>query len=364
VLFTGKFTNLHQGFETLWEDVSLTDRESSKSAAEYVDRLMPWLDGHRDTPFFAFVHVTDPHDPFKPRAPYDTLFADGTRAAKQEEDTNKARGAITDPLLKLFGMPTQEELTKAGVDAQAYTAHNVDWYDGSIRGMDEEIRRVVERIDELGLRGRVLVVVAADHGEEFLEHGRSFHGQSVYGELGNVPLILWQPGTIPAGTVVEETVSMVDVMPTLLEMSRLPGPKEMQGRTLAAALRQKDKSAVQADSAAGRPAIVEKAVTLEKGGPPPRDTGAVAIVAGGYKLVHHTVRPRGGPEFELFDHRTDPLDARDVSAAHPQVVERLRRELAAWKQLAEQARLKPDSEAAKGLSTEEMERLRSLGYLQ
>jgi arylsulfatase A-like enzyme len=364
VLFTGKFTNLHQGFETLWEDVSLSDRESSKSAAEYVDRLLPWLEGHRDTPFFAFLHVTDPHDPFKPRAPYDTLFADAARAAKQEEDTNKARGVIADPLLKLFGMPTQEELTKAGVDAQAYTAHNVDWYDGSIRGMDEEIRRVIERIDELGLRGRVLVVVAADHGEEFLEHGRSFHGQSVYGELGNVPLILWQPGTIPAGTVVEETVSMVDVMPTLLEMSRLTGPKEMQGRTLVAALRRKDSGAVHADPGTGRPAIIEKAVTQEKGGPPPRDTGALAIVAGGYKLVHHTVRPRGGPEFELFDHRTDPLDARDVAAAHPQVVERLRRELAAWKQMAEQARLKPDSEAAKGLSTEEMERLRSLGYLQ
>jgi arylsulfatase A-like enzyme len=362
--FTAKFTNLHQGFETLWEDVSLSDRDSSKTAGEYVDRFLPWLEGHRDVPFFAFVHVTDPHDPFKPKPPYDTLFADGTWAAQQEKDTNKARDAISDPLLKLFGMPTREELTKAGLDPQAYTAHNVDWYDGSIRGMDEEIRRVVERIDELGLRGRVLVALAADHGEEFLEHGRSFHGQSVYGELGNVPLILWQPGTIAAGTVVEETVSMVDLMPTLLELSRLPGPKEMQGRTLAAALRKRDAGAVHADAPPVRPAIVEKAVTQEKGGPPPRDTAALAIVAGGYKLVHHTVRPSGGPEFELFDHRTDPLDAKDVAAAHPDIVERLKRELAAWKQLAEQARLKPDSEAAKDLSTEEMERLRSLGYLQ
>jgi arylsulfatase A-like enzyme len=210
----------------------------------------------------------------------------------------------------------------------------------------------------------VLIAFAGDHGEEFLEHGRSFHGQTVYGELGNVPLILWRPGAIPAGTVVEQTVSMIDLMPTLLDMSALPAPKEVQGHSLVGALGRRDRGAVQAAGDGERPAIIEKAVTQEKGGPPPRDTAAFAIVAGGYKLVHNTVRPRGGPEFELFDHRSDPLDAHDVSAAHPEVVERLRRELTAWKQVAEQGRLKPDSEAAKGLSKEEMERLRSLGYLQ
>src|SRR5262249_28275921 len=75
VIFIGKFTNLHQGFEELHEGASLPDEESSKTAREYVDRLNPWLKAHRDAPFFVLLHVTDPHDGYKPYAPYDTLFA-------------------------------------------------------------------------------------------------------------------------------------------------------------------------------------------------------------------------------------------------------------------------------------------------
>jgi len=65
----------------------------------------------------------------------------------------------------------------------------------------------------LGLERRTLVAFTADHGEEFFEHGRAFHGQSVYGELNNMPLILWRPGAVRAGVVVEPTVQMIDVMP-------------------------------------------------------------------------------------------------------------------------------------------------------
>lgn len=73
ILFTGKFTNLHRGFEEVHEDTSLPDRESSKTARIYVDRLLPWLEAHRDAPFFVFLHVSDPHDPYRPPPPYDTL---------------------------------------------------------------------------------------------------------------------------------------------------------------------------------------------------------------------------------------------------------------------------------------------------
>ena len=64
-LFTGQFTNLHQGFEEQHEDGSLPNQGSSKTAREYVDRLASWLEAHRDVPFFAFLHVYDPHDPVR-----------------------------------------------------------------------------------------------------------------------------------------------------------------------------------------------------------------------------------------------------------------------------------------------------------
>jgi diadenosine tetraphosphatase ApaH/serine/threonine PP2A family protein phosphatase len=119
ILFTGKFTNLHQGFEEVHEDGSLPDRRSSKTAREYVDRLLPWLEAHRQLPFFVFLHVSDPHDPYKPYPPYDTLWADASKSEPHEREAKEVKEFIGDPLMKLFGMPTRAELVEAGIDPQA-----------------------------------------------------------------------------------------------------------------------------------------------------------------------------------------------------------------------------------------------------
>src|SRR4030095_4812287 len=97
ILFTCTFTNMNQGFEELHEDRSLPDQESSKTAREYVDRLLPWLEAHRGVPFFVFLHVSDPHDPYRPYAPYDTLFADPAKAEEHERQLDQARKLITAP---------------------------------------------------------------------------------------------------------------------------------------------------------------------------------------------------------------------------------------------------------------------------
>ena len=367
ILFTGKFTNLHKGFEELHESSSLPDGRTSKTAREYVDRLLPWLEAHRDVPFFVFLHVSDPHDPYKPYPPYDAMWADMTGAAEHERQLNEARKVISDPLLKAFGMPSRDELQKAKVDPDAYAEFDRAWYDGSIRGMDTEIGRLVERLRGLGLDRRVLLVFTGDHGEEFYEHGRAFHGQSVYGEMNNMPLVVWGPGVIPAGRTVEETVQTVDLMPTLLELSRLPIPPAAQGHSLVSLLAAgagDARGTAHASASDSRPAISEKAETKDAGGPPPRDTSAEAVVVGGWKLIHNTKRPAGKAEFELYDHAKDPLDAHDVAAAHPEEVARLEKTLEAWRRMVTAARLKPDAETNKSLSKEELERLRSLGYIQ
>ena len=367
ILFTGRFTNLHQGFEEVHEDSSLPDRRSSKTAREYVDRLLPWLEAHRDVPFFVFLHVADPHDPYKPYPPYDALWVDPAKARAHEQRLQEARKFISDPLLKAFGMPSRAELVKAKIDPDAFIEHERAWYDGSIRGMDTEIGRLVERLRSLGLERKTLLVFTGDHGEEFYEHGRSFHGQSVYGEQNNMPLLLWGPGVVRAGATVDETVQTVDLMPTLLELSRLPVPAGVQGHSLVPLLSSggsNGRNALRARAPDSRPAISEKAETKQGGAPPPRDTASEAVVLGGWKLIHNTKRPAGKPEFELYDHAKDPLDANDVAPAHPDEVARLSKVLQAWRRMAEAARLKPDTEAAKNLSREELERLKSLGYIQ
>jgi arylsulfatase A-like enzyme len=367
ILFTGKFTNLHQGFEVVHEDSSLPDRNSSKTAREYVDRLLPWLEAHRDVPFFVFLHVSDPHDPYKPYPPYDALWADPAEARTHEQHLQTARKFISDPLLKAFGMPSRAELVQAKIDPDAFIDHDRAWYDGSIRGMDTEIGRLVERLKGLGLDRKTLLVFTGDHGEEFYEHGRSFHGQSVYGEQNNMPLVVWGPGVVPAGATVDQTVQTVDLMPTLLELSRLPVPQGVQGHSLVPLLSgggSGERGTVRASASNSRPAISEKAETKHSGGPPPRDTASEAVIDGGWKLIHNTKRPDGKAEFELFDHAKDPLDAHDVSAAHPDQVARLTKMLEAWRRMATAARLKPDTESNKSLSKEELERLKSLGYIQ
>jgi arylsulfatase A-like enzyme len=358
-LFTGQFTNLHQGFEELHEDGSLPEIGSSKTSREYVDRLVRWLESHRDVPFFAFVHLYDPHDPFEPRPPYDTMWADASRKEEHEAEQNRAREFIQDPLGKIFGMPSREEMERAGIDPEAYVRFDQDWYDGSIRGMDAEIARIFERLRALGLDDGTLVVFAGDHGEEFLEHGQTFHGQSVYGELTRVPLLFRWPAGLPAGKKVEVVTETIDVMPTLLSLSGIPLPEGLQGQSLAPLLTGNGSGFRE------RPAFSEKNVTTAgEGAPWPADTASYAVVDSGFKLVHHRVRREGAPEYQLFDAVKDPLDQVDIAAEHPDQVKRLAELLDGWYKAVNAARLKPDSENVEGLSQEQLERLRSLGYIR
>jgi arylsulfatase A-like enzyme len=172
------------------------------------------------------------------------LWADRSKKEEHVEQLDRVRKVIKEPLLRLFGMPTRDELTKAGLDPEAFVQHDRDWYDGSIRGMDTEIGRLMQALRRLGIADDTLVVILSDHGEEFLEHGRMFHGQSVYGELSQVPLIVHWPAGVAKGRVVDELVQSIDVMPTLLDLSGIPRPDGLQGQSFRSLITQTNGSAV------------------------------------------------------------------------------------------------------------------------
>jgi hypothetical protein len=111
-----------------------------------------------------------------------------------------------------------------------------------------------------------------------------------------------------------------------------------------------------------RPAISEWRRRTDQLGT--RIVDAFSILEGEWKLMWNVERPDDVPEFELYHHPSDPLDQKNVASDNPEVVQRLAQQLEAWRKWALENKLPSDGEAAEGMSSEELERLRSLGYVQ
>ncbi len=373
VQFTGKLSNVHQGVEVLHERASIDNDDlghsGAKTARTYVDRFLTWLDDHHDVPFFAFIHVFDPHDPFEPYPPYDLLWASPTGKEEHEARLEQVGESLGDDRRvgdgNRFGperFPNREELEAAGVDPDVYAKHQLDWYDGSIRGMDAEIARLMEGLEQRGVADDTLLAFVSDHGEEFLDHGWGWHGNTVYGEAINVPLMLHWPGVLPAGMVVDGTVESLSLMPTLLELSGIPVPETSQGQSLLPLVaRPSDPTAL---GWVERPAFSERKRIASKRERADYDVDQYSVVSDGWKLVQNVDPPEGMPEFELYHHADDPLNHEEVAADHPDIVQRLTEALAGRLRYAEARKLPTDEDAAEGLSPEELRRLRSLGYIR
>jgi len=106
---------------------------------------------------------------------------------------------------------------------------DIDRYDSEIRRVDHEIERLLAAADEV-LTGETIVVVTADHGEEFRDHGGVYHGFTLYEEQVRVPLLIRAPGLAPRR--IAAPVELVDVAPTLLEMVAVAPPRSMRGDDL------------------------------------------------------------------------------------------------------------------------------------
>jgi arylsulfatase A-like enzyme len=356
--FTGTFSNLQQGYEELYE--SPLTLASSKTARPITDLLLPWLDEHRDEPFFAFVHYFDPHQPYRPDPPFDRVWGEPTWAAEHELNGQKLPPFIKDPERQADNLVTSSEFRDAGVDLATFRQRELTWYDGSIREMDTELERLMERLRELGLDQNTLLVFTSDHGEEFFEHGLEGHGQTAYQELTHVPLVVRYPGVVPPGQVIDETVGLVDVMPTMLALSGLPVPGAAQGQSLTPLM----KTGAGSGSWKARPVFTDRPAAPHFASPAPRANESFSVIYEGWKLIWNTQRPAGQPEYELYDHRRDTGETRNVAAQHPDVVQKLSRLIAGWKQDSQKKRLPADDVAARDLRPEERERLRALGYIR
>ena len=228
--------------------------------------------------------------------------------------------------------------------------------------MDAEIARLMEGLEQRGVAGETLLAFVSDHGEEFLDHGWGWHGNTVYGKAINVPLVLHWPGVLPSGMVVDATVESLSLMPTLLELSGIPIPETVQGQSLLPVVVSPDHP-----TALGwveRPAFSERKRIASRRERVDYDVDQYSVVSNGWKLVRNVDPPEWMPEFELYHHADDPLNHDEVAADHPDIVERLAAELADRLRYAEARKLPTDEDVSEGLSPAELRRLRSLGYIR
>ncbi len=161
-----------------------------------------WLRRRRGRSVFVFLNVFDAHEPYEPPAPYDRMFPG--RLEKPPERHPGDRAAVQGVL----------------PDTSA-TAHYISQYDGDVRHMDDELRRIVQALRETGRYDNALVVVTADHGELFGEAGRWGHGGDPMRSLVHVPLIVKYPQGVRRGAE-ERPVSLMDIPATILAVLGLP----------------------------------------------------------------------------------------------------------------------------------------------
>ncbi len=322
--FLAESFGLTQGFahvDTLWSNNNRDVRTAAGTTAAALD----WLAANRRRPFFLMVHYFDPHAVYAPPPAFRRRFA-----APRDRTSDDAVFGTRQDLLGLRGGRIELD--------HAVLARAERLYDGEIAYTDSEIGHLLAGLDELDLRSSTLAVVTADHGEEFLDHGGFEHGHTLYDELLRVPLILALPAVLPPQRVARR-VRLIDVAPTLCELTGVPAASSFTGRSLFAA------EAEPAD----RPVLAHGNFW----GPP-----WVSWYSGPYKLIL-TPGPAGAETAELYVPAQDPGEQHDLSSAEPQVVKRLKAELQAERRwLGARAR---GTEIE--LSPEERERLRALGYL-
>lgn len=380
------------------EAFEFPERASRPRRAEETNaRLFDWLGGVCSEPFFAWVHYWDPHMPYEPPPPWDTAYYDddpyaarftslvgvrhpwfhydldgfrrhlareahAVRALKREYGlrTKTVRHLVLYPVGARAHDPDGRLHARLHAIADAIRPHVpfrrglADWltgvrdarfprarYAAEVSYVDAQTGALRAELERLGIAGRTVLVVTADHGELLGEHGVWFEHVGLYDETLRVPLIVWAPGRLPPARRADPARGL-DVAPTVLGLAGRPVPATMRGRDLFG------------PSAPPR-AVVAEAVRGDQ----------VSIADDRWKLIRTLHDVSYAPEFErlagtveLYDLHADPRELRDVAAEQAAERGRLAAELERWIAAHPATRRGADD------VTDKAEELRALGYVE
>jgi arylsulfatase A-like enzyme len=188
-------------------------RDAAKATTDAIELM-----GKAQPPFFILVHYFDVHWPYRPPVKYvDMIRTDADIDPFVVKEAIK-RGALE--------RPPQEMIDREML-----------LYDACIRFTDTEIAKVLDFLDGTGLRDETVVIVTADHGEAFWEHGAGSHGRAVYDEEIKVPLIFNNERLYPAPQRIDTQVSLLDLVPTIARLAGATDNHHREGRDLGPLIR-------------------------------------------------------------------------------------------------------------------------------
>jgi arylsulfatase A-like enzyme len=313
--------------------------ELYRPASETVDAAVRWLRGVGAADrFFLWVHLFDPHRPF--RAPFEFLNELSPKTAGQQREH-------VDFLRERHHLDT-------GADGELQ--QRILLYDAEIAFVDRELERLFAQLEQRRLNARSLWIVTSDHGQGLLNHGYFGHTKQIYNVQLHVPLIFYFDSETHAGTLVEDrVVEHVDIMPTLTELIGAPDALDgqllpIQGQSLVPLIRGRG------DGYTKRFAFAQTNLDRHKG------RTRSALITEKNKFALQTLESKymlyTAGDDEFYDLRSDPYETRNLIDEPSSERDELRATLESLLSLL-------DNKAAPLLVDEEaLEKLKALGYVQ
>jgi arylsulfatase A-like enzyme len=276
-----------------------------------------WLRENYDKPFFLFLHLIDPHDPYQPLEPYRSKFPGETEGLAKSLWVELGRDPET-------------------------LGRQISLYDGEVAAADAKLGRLLQVLKDRAVKDRTLIVYTADHGENMGDHEPFFRHADVYDSSIRVPLILRFPGVLEAGRTVREVVENSAIFPTILSLAGHEIPEGLEGEDL---------------------------VPLIRGGR--ERTGRFALSNSGRNWALRTHFWKIRIDFKdgsrrLYDLVNDPDEAEDLFEAELEIGEEMEALLLAEIQRLEGGLPGAEDEESpfEGLDHRTRERLKALGYIQ
>lgn len=313
-----------RGFSKFYEiyDNEAVPDSTEHFAARTVDAFKRDMESWGDQQVFAYLHFLEPHTPYKPPEDFARKFDPVAADIINPEARYLLRYRLNPPDKQ------RQEMIKA-------------LYDGNLAYADSKVGEVIESLKKSGRWDNTVFVVIADHGEAFWEHGVYAHGRHIYEEFMRIPFIVHIPGApMLSGRHVKEPVSLVDLLPTYLDLYGIQPPKDLKGGSLLPLIAGRTKE------------FKTRKIFL-------RNTHSIVpefgLRAGRYKWIYRVYES----SYQLYDLVADPKEQHDLvkSNAVPPEVEELRKEIGLWiatgtGQVQPVEKLDPKTE----------ERLRAIGY--